>query len=439
LQQNVAAIARDFAEIPLYEAAHVFFLSSNPCLWAPDKEDRGGGANSRRCVTPAAALPNRAECSDQVMEKLASSKAVKFVKTLIELNTLFVPNEARVFSMDDPQGLKACYGPQPSSDTDVSQWPAGMHSISTCPPLTHTHSHAFTFAFDTPSQWLQRLVRRLASVCATLDEVPVVRYARCRASPANAALHAHCTAHTGSLGTHHVPCCWWDADGYFSRPFAVARLGSDASPLAEQIALNLQKELDISQHAVTARARVSACGVWLQAARCTEPVRCCVGPAGSAPAFQQSLKNRSQFLILDRGFDLTSPLVHELTYQAAAYDLLDIANDVYAYVTTDGTCPCRCGCPHHPYQPANPAGNGREQKKQVVLSEHDDLWVELRHHHISDVFREVTENFNSFSTKAKEAQGLRERKASPDEDLRDTYLPYPPPPPPPTRARHPCW
>lgn len=61
---------------------------------------------------------------------------------------------------------------------------------------------------------------------------------------------------------------------------------------------------------------------------------------------------------MDRSIDTVAPLIHEWTYEAMCYDLLPITDNQYSY-TTKSTA-------------------GKDQKKVVMLGDHDPLWSELR-------------------------------------------------------------
>jgi syntaxin-binding protein 1 len=93
-------------------------------------------------------------------------------------------------------------------------------------------------------------------------------------------------------------------------------------------------------------------------------------------------KERAVFLILDRSFDALTPLMHDFSYQAMAYDMLTIdENKIKVNVNkNDGTI----------------------EKKDALLNESDEVWVSQRHNHIAKVIetlngrlKEVLQNNNN--------------------------------------------
>ena len=103
-------------------------------------------------------------------------------------------------------------------------------------------------------------------------------------------------------------------------------------------------------------------------------------------------KSKSTLLILDRKFDIVSPILHEFTFQAMVYDLLPITNNVYTYDDTNS--------------------EGLTSKKQIILDENNQIWEELRHAFIADVKGLLDGKLNealNLEKETKSAQRLREK------------------------------
>ncbi|XP_069794078.1 syntaxin-binding protein 3 [Narcine bancroftii] len=93
-------------------------------------------------------------------------------------------------------------------------------------------------------------------------------------------------------------------------------------------------------------------------------------------------KTQSQLLIIDRGFDPVSTILHELTFQAMAYDLVPIENNIYRYQI-----------------------KGESAPKEALLDEDDSLWVNLRHLHIAEVAEKIPKLVKELTKSSKATEG----------------------------------
>ncbi|XP_057766763.1 SNARE-interacting protein KEULE-like isoform X3 [Salvia miltiorrhiza] len=92
-----------------------------------------------------------------------------------------------------------------------------------------------------------------------------------------------------------------------------------------------------------------------------------------------------ELLILDRSVDQIAPIIHEWTYDAMCRDLLNMDGNKYVHEVPSKT-------------------GGRPEKKEVLLEDHDPIWLELRHAHIADASERLHEKMTNFVSKNKAAQ-----------------------------------
>ena len=84
----------------------------------------------------------------------------------------------------------------------------------------------------------------------------------------------------------------------------------------------------------------------------------------------QGERERAQLLLCDRTLDPLSPVMHEYTYQAMAYDLLNVEGDnVISYSSVNN--------------------KNESEVKKALLGESDVLWTEFRHDHIYKVIEKI--------------------------------------------------
>eukprot|EP00760_Papus_ankaliazontas_P001852 PhM_4_TR10695/c0_g1_i1/m.69226/K15292/STXBP1, MUNC18-1; syntaxin-binding protein 1 len=84
----------------------------------------------------------------------------------------------------------------------------------------------------------------------------------------------------------------------------------------------------------------------------------------------------SVVLIVDRGVDCCGPLMHELTYNCFLQDVFPLD--------------------HMKYKHQMRLKDGATQEKDMILDDHDSVWMQLHHMHIADAGKEVDKAFADF-------------------------------------------
>ncbi|XP_062218977.1 probable protein transport Sec1a isoform X3 [Phragmites australis] len=101
------------------------------------------------------------------------------------------------------------------------------------------------------------------------------------------------------------------------------------------------------------------------------------------PEFPQT--ETCELLIVDRSIDQIAPIIHEWTYDAMCHDLLCMDGNKYVHEVLS-------------------KNGSATEKKEVLLEDHDPVWLELRHAHIADASERLHDKMTNFISKNKAAQ-----------------------------------
>ena len=251
--------------------------------------------------------------SDALLLKIKASPLIKTVASFKELNLEFLAAEGNAFTLDSPQSLPLLYAEDSSPDATRAK-----------------------------EQEHHRIANMLVTVCATLGELPHVRFDGTRT----------------------------DAGTPREAAASVARILQDK----------------------------------LEALR--------ANPTSGFPSRHLGDDERPTLLLLERSFDVVSPLLHEYTYQAMVHDLLPVHDDRYTYryvgnnsQTISKEVLLNDSDPSHSLYNSSPHSH-LHSYSQVLLNDSDPLWMKFRHMHIAELLTTIHAEYKEFLEKHKESAAL---------------------------------
>ncbi|WFD22505.1 syntaxin binding protein 1 [Malassezia equina] len=243
----------------------------------------------------------------------------------------------------------------PSHDSPPQYEAAHIFFVDACGPMNTKFAPTMDESLALLQDELDMATQTLVNVCITLNENPLIRYLNVPGKV---------------LGPLSVEAQADTVEGTFAADDARKNQGLGrvqiGMPFTQQLALRVQAALD----EYTSHGQM-------------------LGDPG---------RPRGVLFITDRSMDLWSPFLHEFTYQAMVYDLIDIQDGKYK----------------HSFQNAE----GEKEEIDVELNDEDDVWTRIRHLHIAEAIEYLTREFKSHMGEASQfndhlsIDGMRDMLAS---------------------------